>query len=126
MTDYLSVSRIAPVIEEVEVARQVKPELSILGIVTVMSRYYFGRLRKSKNVQVGEDFLLKTYGDLLLRDDKNDPVDIPYAEEWRNVMWAGENLLASSDVSKKVKDDAMKFLTAVASQLGLGQEVSHG
>lgn len=123
MTDFLSVSRIAPVLEEVEVARQVQPDLAVMGIVTVMSRYYFGRLRKAQNVQVGEQYLAANYDTLLLRDGKG-VIDIPYDEAWRNVMWAGQNIL-TADAAGKVKDDAHRFLSAVVARLGV-REVVHG
>lgn len=114
-TDYLSVSRIAPVLEEVTVTRQVQP-LTILGIVTVMTRYYFGRLRKSKSVVVGEEFLRANYADLLLRDDKGEAVDIPYDEAWRNAMWAGQNVLVA-EAGKRVREDALRFCRAAVGEL---------
>lgn len=114
-TDYLSVSRIAPVLEEVTVTRQVQP-LTILGIVTVMTRYYFGRLRKSKSVVVGEEFLRANYADLLLRDDKGEAVDIPYDEAWRNAMWTGQNVLVA-EAGKRVREDALRFCRAAVGEL---------
>lgn len=114
-TDFLSVSRIAPALEEVTVARQAQP-INILGIVTVMTRYYFGRLRKSKSVQVGEEFLNANYADLLLRDDKGEPIDLPYDEAWRNAMWSGQNVLIAES-GKRVRDDALRFCRAVVSEL---------
>lgn len=122
MADFLSVSRIASVLEEVEVARQAKPDLRVLGIVPVMTRYYFGGLRKSRNVQVGEEFLNANYADLLLSDSRG-MIDIPYNEAWRNVMWAGQSLL-TADVSGKVRADALRFLNAVSAELGI-DEVEH-
>lgn len=119
LTDFLSVSRIAPVLEEIAVAQQVQPELRVMGIVSVMSRYYFGRLRKSKSVQAGETFLANNYGDLLLRDVDGKPVDIPYDEAWRNAMWMGENLLASPEAGQRAKDDALRFCRAIAASLGI-------
>lgn len=112
-TDSLSVDRIAKALEEVEVARQVQP-INILGIVTVQSQYYFGRLRKSASVAVGEEYLAANYSHLLLRDDKNQPVDLPYDEAWRKAMWAGQNVLIA-DVGKRVRDDALRFCRAVMS-----------
>lgn len=119
-TDFLSVSRIAAVLEEVEVARQVQP-VSILGIVTVMTRYYFGRLRKSKSVVVGEEFLQANYAHLLLRDGDDKPVDLPYDEAWRNAMWSGQNVLIAES-GKKVRDDALRFCGAVVREIAT-QEV---
>jgi len=116
--DFLSVSRIAAVLEEVEVARQAQA-LDVLGIVQVMTRYYFGRLRKSKAVQVGEKFLNANYGELLLRDEKGDAVDIPYDEAWRKVMWAGQSVLAAEN---KARGDALRFLQAMMNGMA---EVSH-
>jgi len=107
-SDFLSVSRIAAVMEEVEVARQAQP-LSVLGIVQVMTRYYFGRLRKSKTVQVGEEYLRTNYGDLLLRDDRG-VIDLPYDEAWRNMMWAGQSVLGTEN---KARGDALRFLQAM-------------
>jgi len=112
-SDFLSVARIATVMDEVEVARQVQP-VAVLGIVQVMTRYYFGRLRKSKTVQVGEEFLRVNYNDLLLRDTKGNTVDIPYDEAWRNVMWAGQSVLATET---KARNDALRFLEAVMHNL---------
>jgi cellulose biosynthesis protein BcsQ len=53
-TDYTSVTRLAPVLGEVRVARQVQPGLNVLGIVPVMTGYYFGRLRQSKSTLIGK------------------------------------------------------------------------
>lgn len=114
-TDFLSVSRIAPALEEVTVARQAQP-INIIGIVTVQTRYYFGRLRKSKSVQVGEEFIRANYDDLLLRDDKGEPIDIPYDEAWRNAMWSGQNVLIAES-GRRVRDDALRFCRAVVSEL---------
>jgi len=111
-SDFLSVSRIAAVMEEVDVARQAQP-LSVLGIVQVMTRYYFGRLRKSKTVQVGEEYLCTNYGDLLLRDDRG-VIDLPYDEAWRNMMWAGQSVLGTEN---KARGDALRFLQAMMTSM---------
>lgn len=116
-TDFLSVSRIAPALEEVTVARQAQP-IAILGIVTVMTRYYFGRLRKSKSVQVGEEFLNANYAALLLRDEDGKPIDLPYDEAWRNAMWAGQNVLIAEG-GKRVREDALRFCQAVVHEMGV-------
>jgi hypothetical protein len=88
-----------------------------------MTNTYFGGLRESKNVQAGRAFLTNNYDKLLLRD-KNGLVDLPNREDWRNVMWAGESLLCSSDVSRKCKEEALRFLRAVMDRLGV-EESAH-
>lgn len=124
--DYLSVARIAPVMEEIEVARDIHPELEILGILPVMTRYYFGGLRVAKNVQAGQQMLNALYGPLLFKDGRDRPVDIPYHEDWNNVRWTGESVL-TSDVNRSVRDGALKFLRAIAERIGIEQgEVSYG
>ncbi len=114
--DFLSVERIAPVLDEVEVARQVQP-IDIIGIVPMMTNYYFGGLRKSQTVQVGERYLETNYGDLILKDSAG-LVDLPYHEDIRKVMWAGQSLL-SADVNKAAKHDALRLLNAVGKTIGL-------
>lgn len=124
--DYLSVQRIAAVLEEVDVARTVHPALRLMGIVPVMTRYYFGGLRTSKNVQAGQALLEAAYSDLLLRDHKGRPIDLPYHEDWNNVRWIGESVL-TADVSQSVQVNAFRFLRGVAAQLGVDLEgVKHG
>jgi chromosome partitioning protein len=115
--DYLAVTSIAPVMEEVDVAREVNPGLEVLGIVPMMTRYYFGGLRKSQTVQVGEEFLNANYGDSLLRDGKA-LLEFPYSEEVPKAMWAGVSLL-SDDVSKVVRASALHLLNGLAERLGL-------
>lgn len=122
--DYLSVSRIVSVLDEIDVARQVRPGLGVLGIVPVMANYYFGKLRASKTFQTGMTFLEENYGDLLLQDGNGHRLDIPYNEAWRDVMWAGQSML-SQDVNKKARADALRFLQAVSARLGL-KEVQGG
>ena len=121
--DYLSVQRIPFVLEELDVARDVKPEIDLLGIVPVMTRYYFGGLRTSRNVQAGRELLHSSYADLLLRDHKGKPIDIPYSEDWNNVRWTGESVL-TADVGKGTRESALRFARAVAERIGL--EVSEG
>lgn len=113
--DYLAVTSIAPVMEEVDVARDVNPGLAVLGIVPMMTRYYFGGLHKSQNVQVGEQFLSANYADLLLRDGKA-MLDFPYSEEVPKAMWAGVSLL-SEDVSKVVRAGVLRLLNGIAARL---------
>jgi cellulose biosynthesis protein BcsQ len=121
--DYLSVERIHPTLREFAATRRANANLNLLGIVPVMSRYYFGGLRESKNVQAGREFLRQKYNDMLLRDARGEQVDIPYREDWRNVMWAAMPLFAP-EVPKKCKDEALRFLNAVGHKLGL-PEVSY-
>lgn len=116
--DYLSVSRIVSVLDEIDVARQAQPHLDVLGIVPVMANYYFGKLRASKSFQTGMSFLEESYGELLLKDDSGHRLDIPYNEAWRDVMWAGLSLL-NPDVNKKARADALRFLQAVTVRLGM-------
>lgn len=111
--DYLSVSRIATVLDEVAVAQQVNPDLAILGIVQVMTKYFFSLLRKSKTMVVGEQFLEQNYEPLLLRDSRG-PIDLPYDEAWRETMWAGRSLLVQRC---KAQEDALRFLLAVVAKL---------
>ena len=112
----------APVMDEVAVAQQVHPELAVLGIVPMMTRYYFEGLRKSQNVQAGEEFLKATYGELVLRDGKA-MLDFPYHEEVHKAMWAGVSLL-SEEVNKPVRADVLRLLNGIAARLGL-EEVAH-
>lgn len=120
--DYLSVTSIAPVMDEVEVVRQVNPSLEVLGIVPMMTRYYFGGLRKSQNVQAGEEFLMATYGELVLRDGKA-MLDFPYHEEVNKATWAGISLL-SEEVSKTVRADVLRLLNGLAARLEI-EGVAH-
>ncbi len=120
--DYLSVTSIAPVMDEVAVARQIHPALAVLGIVPMMTRYYFGGLRKSQNVQAGEEFLLATYGELVLREGKA-MLDFPYHEEVHKAMWAGLSLL-SEEVSKTVRADVLRLLNGLAARLEI-ERVAH-
>jgi cellulose biosynthesis protein BcsQ len=110
-TELLSLARIAPVLEEAEVAAQENPLLRVLGIVTVMNTRYFGGLVKSQVTQVGEQYLRETYEGLLLRDEKGEPVDIRYHESWKKAMWAGGSLLDA--LSGPALADAQRFLTTV-------------
>jgi cellulose biosynthesis protein BcsQ len=114
--DFLSVERIAPVLDEVEVARQVQA-LDIVGIVPMMTNYYFGGLRKSQTVQAGEKYLEANYSALVLKDSAG-LVDLPYHEDIRKVMWAGQSLL-SAEVSQAAKHDALRLLNAVGKTIGL-------
>lgn len=113
--DYLSVERIAPVLEEVEVAQQIQP-ITITGIVPMMTNYYFGGLRKSQTVQAGEQYLT-TYDNLLLKDGRG-LVDLPYHEDIRKVMWAGVSLF-SDDVKGKAKEDVQRVLNAICNATGV-------
>ncbi len=121
--DFLSVERIAPVLDEVEVARQVQ-EIEIVGIVPMMSNYYFGGLRKSQTVQAGEQYLAEYYDDLLLRDAPGKMIDLPYHEDVRKVMWAGVSLL-DPDLNGRAQDDALRVLHAIATACAI-TEVQHG
>lgn len=114
-TELLSLTRVAAVLEEVDVARQEQPGLGVLGIVSVMSTKYFGGLVKSEVTQVGEQFLLSNYGGLLLRDGKGDLVDIRYHEGWKKAMWAGRSLLDT--LSGPALADAQRFLKALAERM---------
>jgi chromosome partitioning protein len=114
-TELLSLTRIAPVLEEAEVAAQENPALGVLGIVTVMNTRYFGGLVKSQVTQVGEQYLRETYEGLLLRDEKGEPVDIRYHEAWKKAMWAGGSLL--DGLSGLAEADAQRFLTTVGKVL---------
>jgi cellulose biosynthesis protein BcsQ len=96
MPDKWSVERIAPVLEEVAVMQQVSP-VKVLGVVTVMKRYYFGGMRKAKSVQVGETVLESSYSDLLLRDSNGKTVDFAYDETWPNSQWLTQNLLCTPE-----------------------------
>ena len=120
--DYLSVTSIAPVIDEVDVVQQVNPALEVLGIVPMMTRYYFGGLRKSQNVQAGEEFLMANYGELVLREGKA-MLDFPYHEEVNKATWAGISLL-SEEVSKPVRADVLRLLNGLAARLEI-QAVAH-
>src|SRR5690606_35955225 len=111
--DYLSVQRIPFVLEEVDVVHAEGHSVDILGIVQVMTRYYFGGLRTSKNVQAGRELLTASYDDLLLRDRKEKAIDIPYSEDWNNVRWIGESVL-TADVNKSTRESALRFCRAVA------------
>jgi len=113
--DYLSVTSIAPVLDEVAVAEQVNPSLAVLGIVPMMTRYYFGGLRKSQNVQAGEEFLMANYGELVLREARA-MLDFPYHEEVHKATWAGISLL-SEEVSKPVRADVLRLLNGLAARL---------
>jgi chromosome partitioning protein len=117
-TDYTSVTRLAPVLGEVRVARQVQPDLNILGIVPVMTGYYFGRLRQSKSTLIGKQFLEENYADLLFRDKRGSMVDLPYDDAWPSAMWAGQTIF-SGEVPDKIQTDALRFLNAVGGWLGV-------
>ncbi len=124
--DYLSVARIPSVMEEIEVARQIHPDLRVLGILPVMTRTYFGGLRVARNVQAGKQMLEASYGQLLFRDGKDRLVDIAYHEHWNDVRWTGESVL-TADVSRSVRDNALKFLTSMAERIGIEvSEASYG
>ena len=116
--DYLSVQRIPFVLEEVDVVHAEGHSVDILGIVQVMTRYYFGGLRTSKNVQAGRELLTASYDDLLLRDRKEKAIDIPYSEDWNNVRWIGESVL-TADVNKSTRESALRFCRAVAERIGV-------
>lgn len=116
--DSLSVQRIPFVLEEVDVVRDDGHALDILGIVQVQTRYYFGGLRTSKNVQAGRTYLTTVYDDLLLRDGKGKPIDIPYSEDWKNAQWAGESVL-TADVGKGTREAALRFARTVAERIGV-------
>jgi len=87
----------------------------VLGIVPMMTRYYFGGLRKSQNVQAGEEFLMANYGELVLREGKA-MLDFPYHEEVHKATWAGLSLL-SEEVSKPVRADVLRLLNGLAARL---------
>ena len=119
--DYLSVERIAPVLDEVEVARQVQ-DITVMGVVPMMTRYYFGGLRKAHNLQAGEQYLQANYEALLLKDSGG-MIDFPYAEDVRKVMWAGVSLF-EADVNKKAKESALRICDRVMATFGL-KAVTH-
>jgi len=104
------------------VVQQVNPALEVLGIVPMMTRYYFGGLRKSQNVQAGEEFLMANYGELVLREGKA-MLDFPYHEEVNKATWAGISLL-SEEVSKPVRADVLRLLNGLAARLEI-QAVAH-
>jgi cellulose biosynthesis protein BcsQ len=116
--DYLSVERIEPTLREFIMAQRANPGLQLLGIVPVMTRYYFGKLRMAKNVQAGQEYLNTNFGNMVLKDGDGESVDLPYREDWPNVVWAAEPLF-DSGTSKKCKDEAIRFLNAVGERLGL-------
>lgn len=124
--DYLSVQRIGPVLKALALARQrLNPNLQLLGIVPTMTQYYFGGLRASKNVQAGKEFLETNYAPLLMRDSQDRLIDLPYNEDWQNVMWTGEPLLGP-DTSRGTKEHALRFLNVLGQRLGLeNARVSH-
>lgn len=127
-TDYLlmptdtgrsSVLRIGYVLEEVEIARVNNPGLSVIGIIPVKTRRYFGGIRVAKSVQVARDVLQDAYGDMLLRDASG-PVELEFNEDWEVVRWAGEyDLLRADYVKDKVKANARRFLNAVLDRAGV-------
>jgi chromosome partitioning protein len=124
--DYLSVVRIAAVLEEIDVVRDIRPELEVLGIVPAMTKYYFGGLRPAKNVQAGKQLLDEAYGALLLKDDAGRLIDLPEHDDWKNAQWSGRSVL-TMDVHRSVRDSALRFARAVSARMALPQnEVSHG
>lgn len=120
--DFLSVMRIAPSLEDVAVAQQVNPNLRVVGIVPMVTNYYFGGLHKSHNVQAGEDFLTETYGDLLLKDN-GQLLDLPYREEVHKAMWAGVPLL-SDKLSRPARLEMLRLLNGLVARIGI-REVAH-
>lgn len=108
--DFLSVERIAPVLDEVEVARQVQP-IGLVGIVPMMTNYFFGGLRKSQTVQAGEQYLAARFDHLRLNDEAG-MVDLPYHEDIRKAMWAGASIF-SEDVKGKAREDVDRVLRAI-------------
>jgi chromosome partitioning protein len=124
--DYLSVVRIVSVLEEIDVVRDIRPELEVLGIVPTMTKYYFGGLRPAKNVQVGKQMLDETYGDLLLTDSKGRTIDLPEHDDWKNAQWAGRSVL-TMDVHRGVRESALRFARTIAARMGLPEnEVLYG
>lgn len=108
-----SVARIAYVLDEVEIARENKPDLQILGVVPVKTRHYFGGLRTARSVQIAQEVLEEAYSDLLLRDSAG-KVELTFHEDWEVVRWVGEyQLLCADYVNEKVKNNARRFLAAV-------------
>ena len=108
--DYLSVERIAAVMEEVGVVQSVK-YVQVIGIVPMMTNYFFGGLRKSQTVQAGERYLEASYANLRLKDSQG-LVDLQYHEDLRKLMWAGVSLFGD-DVKSKAKDDVLRLLNAI-------------
>ena len=73
-------------------------------------------------MQAGEEFLLATYGELVLREGKA-MLDFPYHEEVHKAMWAGLSLL-SDEVSKTVRADVLRLLNGLAARLEV-ERVAH-
>ncbi|MBN1964883.1 MAG: ParA family protein [Anaerolineae bacterium] len=122
--DFLSVERIAPVLIEVEVAQDIKPDLGVLGLIPMMTRSYFGGLRRSRNFQAGERYLRTNYDELLLKGSRGAMIELPYHEAIRQVMWAGVPLF-SDEVALTTKADALLVLNAIAARLGVAEVVQH-
>lgn len=115
--EWLSLQRIEPVLKELALARRVKEDVELIGIVPVKAEYHFGRLRQSKTLAATLAWLEQNFSNWLLRDRRG-IVDIPFDEEWKNAIWIGE-LLFGSDTKRQVQEDALRFLAAVGAKLGL-------
>lgn len=122
--NYLDVMQIAPVLDEVEVSRQVNPDLAILGIVPTLTRYYFGGMRKSKGLQTGERFLNEAYSEMILKDPRGVMVDFPYNEDIPKVMWAG-GAPFGDDTSRNTRLELLRLLNTIAARINLEEEVTH-
>lgn len=121
--DFPSVARIQPVLDEVDVARQIKPDLTVAAILPTFTHYYFGGLRKSKTVQTGEKFLNANYGEMLMRDSLG-VVDFPYREEINQAVWAALPLL-SEEVSRLARADMLRVCNLLAARIGLEGVAAH-
>lgn len=118
LMDLWSVERVAAVMEEVAVAQQAQA-VRVAGIIPTMTRYYFGRLRKSQAMQAGETYLKANYDELLR--DGNGTVDLPYHEDFRKAAWVGETVL-TADVSSQAREYALRALKAMTTSVGIEVE----
>lgn len=110
--DYLSVSQIASVFDEVALYREVNPRLELLGIVPMMVEHYPGLIaRKSNNYRAGMELLQSTYADWLLPE-------VPKRNAWQDVMWTGHTILTDATADRKAVDDARRLLSAIYDLLG--------
>jgi hypothetical protein len=115
---YQSTQRIMPSLGDLNVARQVQ-DVNLLGIVPVMTQYYFGGLKASQVTSVGMEFLQDAVSNLLLRDRKGNIVQIPANEGWPKIMWAEDMLFFDTEAPAAVRVDALIFLNAIFYRLGL-------
>lgn len=117
--DELSVRQLIPTLQLIAVTREaVNPSLDVLGILPVLTRTFFGGLRASNNTQVGREFLTENHDSLLLRSG-NEPVEIEDREDWRDAVRLGYSIFNTPFPSKKVQNEALRYLNAVAKRLGL-------